>query len=774
MRIFVQSSRLLPILILVLATITAIFAADEPHANDTFASVSDAVWQLTNLTLIPDTALHRSTSLGGQNFTHCCLLAVNASLTLSPDGRLIKSQTDYIDATIEEFLEANNADQFPCTAEWNGDPRGAPRVIVTSGWQEQTCPGWSLSDSKKGDESEWVNPFIGFIIPCIIFVLVIPRRRKLAVWSRLFVQDLSQIISWIVAPFAMILSGLAVCLDTIIWLCVCFAFAGPMILSGFYEAYLDQKVISFLNEKTSNFRLTIDMRARLLFVVLVGNLDLDPEVFAGDEELTVLNHGRHADDNPRWPNYPGTQTRNPSSPWTHIQNLVSPLRSYRDCALGTPRQWPLHDVTCTVPSCTKLRCKEIPLQRNHFVRSEIGRTKTRLRTMLATQLSFGSSVGAPVVFFLGAFSYTLVTTLGSLGDEDTSLDLAFGTWFMVIPHISVVAGLLLAGNNPNTLEGVMALEFGEVEEKETFKKKHFLGSIFELAYESRYRPKWLWERGRSKQDWIDRVISTYRFRAPSGRRGDMVVDEDMEALRVATTMTITSWTIVLGMTTLLMGVPFILAFLVSFYTPQVGIACRSLTFLVYAIIQTSQIVLWMWAYSGPPQPGKWFKFFRKDGYLYRSGFYNPTDVKSLWQKGKFWSLKSLWAIIWYNLAAIFGLGGVITSIGGTMMQLMGVYSTPKCSVNAEYWTKPHSQVPVVLSKNYALEIADAKKYWVPSAITAILFLALVTFCGWWYQRRLRGMFRNLVSELGSERTDREDIRAIVTPSRDGDEESIKP
>ncbi|EHL02017.1 putative Cytochrome b2, mitochondrial [Glarea lozoyensis 74030] len=503
--------------------------------------------------------LHRSTSLGGQNFTHCCLLAVNASLTLSPDGRLIKSQTDYIDATIEEFLEANNADQFPCTAEWNGDPRGAPRVIVTSGWQEQTCPGWSLSDSKKGDESEWVNPFIGFIIPCIIFVLVIPRRRKLAVWSRLFVQDLSQIISWIVAPFAMILSGLAVCLDTIIWLCVCFAFAGPMILSGFYEAYLDQKVISFLNEKTSNFRLTIDMRARLLFVVLVGNLDLDPEVFAGDEELTVLNHGRHADDNPRWPNYPGTQTRNPSSP-----------------------------------------------------------------------------------------------------------------------------------------------------------------------------PKWLWERGRSKQDWIDRVISTYRFRAPSGRRGDMVVDEDMEALRVATTMTITSWTI------------------------------------------TSQIVLWMWAYSGPPQPGKWFKFFRKDGYLYRSGFYNPTDVKSLWQKGKFWSLKSLWAIIWYNLAAIFGLGGVITSIGGTMMQLMGVYSTPKCSVNAEYWTKPHSQVPVVLSKNYALEIADAKKYWVPSAITAILFLALVTFCGWWYQRRLRGMFRNLVSELGSERTDREDIRAIVTPSRDGDEESIKP
>jgi hypothetical protein len=299
MRILHQANHLLPFILLLPGFRTA-FAVDRPHANDTFSSISDAVWQLTNLTFKPATAFHRPTSLGGQNFTHCCLLAVNASLTLSQDGHLVKSQTDYIDATIEEFLTANNADQFPCTAEWNGDRKGAPEVTVTSEWQEQNCPGWSLSDSRKGDESEWVNPFVGFIIPCIIFVLVIPRRRKLAIWKNLFVQDLSQLISWIVAPFAMILAGFCVCADTIIWLCVCFAFAGPMILSGFYEAYLDQKVISFLNEKTANLRLTLDMRARLLFVILVGNLDLDPEILAGDEELTLLNHGRHADDNPRW------------------------------------------------------------------------------------------------------------------------------------------------------------------------------------------------------------------------------------------------------------------------------------------------------------------------------------------------------------------------------------------------------------------------------------------------------------------------------------------
>ncbi|CAG8981902.1 hypothetical protein HYALB_00013862 [Hymenoscyphus albidus] len=736
------------------------------HSQGNFTSLSDAVPQLSNLTYLLPTTHKKAPTLGGQNFTHCCLLAVNASLEVI-GGYLRKTETDYIGATVEEFLQRSEDGQFPCTATWDGDIRGAPKVSVPAGWLESTCPGWQMSDSKKGHESQWITPFVGFLLPSVVFVLTIPRRRKLAVWKKLFVPDFSQLISWIVAPFAMILAGIFVCCDTLIWLATCFAFASPMILSGIYEAYLDQKVISFLTEKTANLRLTLDMRARLLFVVLVGNLDLDPEQIRGDEELVILSHGKHSDDNERWPNFRPNAPRNPSSPWTHIENLVSPLRSYRDAALGSPRQWPLHDVKCTIPNCTDLYCKEVPLRRNFFVRKEIGRTKTRIRTMLATQLSFGSSVGSPVVFFLGAFSFTLVTTLASLGDEDTSLDLAFGMWYMIIPHISIVSGLLLAGNNPNTLEGVMALEFGDVEEKESFETKHWLNSIFELAYESRYRPKWLWERGRSKQDWIDRVISTYEVRAPSGRRGSMVPDEDMAALRVATTLGFTGWTIVLALTLLLMGVPFVLAFVVSFFTPQVGVSCRSFTILIYAIAQLCQVILWMWAYAGPPSKGKYFTFFRKGGFLDQKGFFTPTNIKTLWTQKTFRSLPTLWALIWFNLAMLFGLGGVMSTIGGTMMQLMGVYTSSKCSINASWWTRPHEHIIVTISKNSELEIRDAKKYWIPCAITAILFLGLVSFCGWWYQRRLRGLFRNLVSELGSPRTDREDIRAVVVPSRNG-------
>ena len=50
-----------------------------------------------------------------------------------------------------------------------------------------------------------------------------------------------------------------------------------VLLSEFYEAYLDYIIIGFLQEKLQNCRLKLDMKARLLFVVLCGNLDLDPK-----------------------------------------------------------------------------------------------------------------------------------------------------------------------------------------------------------------------------------------------------------------------------------------------------------------------------------------------------------------------------------------------------------------------------------------------------------------------------------------------------------------
>ena len=172
---------------------------------------------------------------------------------------------------------------------------------------------------------------------------------------------------------------------------------------------------------------------------------------------------------------------------------------------------------------------------------------------------------------------------------------------MIKPHISIVSSLLPAGNNPNTLEGVVAHEFGDTD-RHPSDQKHVGTLIFGLAYDSRCRPQWLWFRGRSKRHWIERVWRTYDLRHPAGPRGPLVPDEDMVALRRETTLTTKSWGIIIGMTLLLMdrlssivsadilstdnniGVPFILAFLTAFYTPQVGISCRTLTLVFIPLL----------------------------------------------------------------------------------------------------------------------------------------------------------------------------------------------
>lgn len=103
-----------------------------------------------------------------------------------------------------------------------------------------------------------------------------------------------------------------------------------MLLSGFYEAYLDPVIIGFIQEKLQNSRLTIDMKARLLFVILCGNLDLEPDARTLDEEMLDSLSNTDQSRDGKWPNFtgnPGNGPRNISSPWTHVENLVHELRT---------------------------------------------------------------------------------------------------------------------------------------------------------------------------------------------------------------------------------------------------------------------------------------------------------------------------------------------------------------------------------------------------------------------------------------------------------------
>jgi hypothetical protein len=293
----------------------------------------------------------------------------------------------------------------------------------------------------------------------------------------------------------------------------------------------------------------------------------------------------------------------------------------------------------------------------------------------------------------------------------------------IIPHIAIVSGLLLAGNNPNILEGVFATERDAAPDE-----VRFLGLRFELVYPSCYKVAWQWLRGHTKKMWINKLLAEYGHRTDVDYTGNIELDKDMEDLRKETSLSPLDWFLILSLTLLLLGLPYALAFLTAYFTPQVGLSCRSLTFTVYICLEVAQIALWLWAYAGPPPklpPTQSRRFrplniFRKGGWLDRSGFYSPTETDwlfgvgesrvswSVFKKKEFWSLRTFWCGLYQFLQIVFGAGAIFSSLGGTLMQIMGVYRTNMCYVNTRHWMAPYSERPmVVLSVNSKQMIESA-------------------------------------------------------------------
>ncbi len=128
----------------------------------------------------------------------------------------------------------------------------------------------------------------------------------------------------------------------------------------------------------------------------------------------------------------------------------------------------------------------------------------------------------------------------------------------------------------------------------------------------------------------------------------------------------------------------------------------------------------------------------------------------------------IWNLIYFPSQWLLGLIGIMSAIGGTAMQLMGVYSADICYITTNHWFSPLEQRPMaVISVNSAEMIREAESeypsslrsksahsskltclvMWKPCAITAIVFMSAVSFVGWWYQRRMRDLFAERMSLL---------------------------
>ncbi|KAI5926635.1 hypothetical protein F4810DRAFT_479186 [Camillea tinctor] len=358
-----------------------------------YSLVSDAIPQLAGLSFQPPSS--RPIHFGGQNFTHCCLLALNDSLTIR-DGNLSYASPSFVAPGVSiSALESSVGDsEFPCGTVFNGDTEGAPAVQVPYAWCETRCPGWELSSSSA--MQQWIGPLVQFLVPSLAFCTNVPRARKLAIPDVVFRAHPRTLVGFASYWVRLLGALLMMFADTVVWLSICFAFAGPMLLSAVYEYALDRKVLEFLAPpKGDPPHMPVRLRAQLLLAVVVGNIRM-ATLEKSDFTMTERHDSMLEDEEKR--NHVPVKRLVHNTIWKRIMVMVD---EYEE---------------------SKARGDE-----NKAVVS----LPTKLKVLLNSQASFGSTIGAPILFFVGGFVYTVLDIDNNLGDNDTAHALAFGMWWMV-------------------------------------------------------------------------------------------------------------------------------------------------------------------------------------------------------------------------------------------------------------------------------------------------------------------------------------------------------
>ncbi|MCJ1223788.1 hypothetical protein MMC12_000431 [Toensbergia leucococca] len=144
---------------------------------------------------------------------------------------------------------------------------GISILMVPYTWCLDNCAGWTAFSAK-----DVALVLFQFILPTVIFALVVPRKWHLDLSPTSF--DLTGSFPLLIAKLlaSFIAVGIVASVDMIIWISVILALAGPMILSGVEEMYLDFISIRAL-QNTGAHGFTPEERVSLLIALLCGNFD---------------------------------------------------------------------------------------------------------------------------------------------------------------------------------------------------------------------------------------------------------------------------------------------------------------------------------------------------------------------------------------------------------------------------------------------------------------------------------------------------------------------
>ncbi len=311
-----------------------------------------------------------------------------------------------------------------------------------------------------------------------------------------------------------------------------------------------------------------------------------------------------------------------------------------------------------------------------------------------------------------------------------------------IPHVAIVAGCLLAGNNPNTLEIIVSSEKGGPWEASDAKARRGFRKFYLPYYQSVYVPVEMWARGKNKKLWIDELFFRYGA-TPTSKdaegRGKHVARHNKGEFH----FDLWDWIWMVNITIGLVVLPFVLAFLTSYYTPTVGISCRTFTFLMYFIFQICLSTIWLFDFFTP------FAWTKHVPWLPFGTVIEERPIKLEGKDNKFMMdeerlhgevteivtrMRNNAPTTMGFLLSFFFLGSMFTTVIGTFLQILGVYRNCLCLIPISYWV--NGDYLLDISTNTAQAIRLASVFWVPTGIASIVLMIITCYIGWWYQRHV--------------------------------------
>jgi len=640
------------------------------------------------------------------------------------------------------FVNPPPPDQISCGNTFIDDSiPAAASLFVSYDFCRSECSGFKKSE--WGAPAEWAAPIVQFLLPSIIFSMSIPRHVQFLssdILEKAWIKDDAGharrlLISLLLLPLSLVFAAL----DTIFWVVLIMSMAGPMMVAGLHEAMLDYKILSALDSGEVPMPQGLHAVVELLVVVVSGNLRLDGSVEPGTTILAALlgrdqtvDAGSDAQLNTdaveagsehiaMMPQATGMLSagQHPEGEGSNeidmSENIFHPHQ--QRASQGQSSSSLRHHSSTSQHS---LQQQPPLLQPLEFVSpSAIQHLPSRLMRLVTSQLPFGAIVGAPVVFYMGSFIYTVLDLLDNPSDQDRAISIAYGVEWMIIVHVAIVSGTLLASNNPSPvmlLVGQPATAPTVTTPSRVFPPVHG-GEGFETVS--------MWRRGMNKQDWLERT--------EAWREGE----EFRKAMQMRPCW---EWFWIGVFTVILISLPAAAGAFVSWRTPPVGWSCRSLSFVLYMGVEVVLTPLYF----------LWLTLRRRRGVL--------EWLRELWEKtSSLWQLprdrvhevfvQLLWQVGLFLLFLPTFCLAVTAGVVLTLLQIIGVYRNCFCYVTTWYWFRLHEAAVDVATDTH--EQRNSSGGWIKVGIVATAFMAVCTLLAWWFQRYVRGLYELVIRKTVS-------------------------